>query len=153
MLGLFIYMYVYGKQLLCFCIMYKVTDKHNTFAYSIIVFFYLNGNWVTLLVCICKCYSVLIFCFTNKYHPFFYLSFNPLLFCDFLVVCWVILNSIQTMTPSCLLLIHPTPGYQMTQRCGRWRPGLFQTHTVNIIIVSVQINVCYVHNVLCMCEQ
>ncbi len=39
MLGLFIYMYVYGKQLLCFCIMYKVTDKHNTFAYSIIVFF------------------------------------------------------------------------------------------------------------------
>ncbi len=130
----------------------KNITQHPCFCF-LFYWLHLNGNWVTLLVCTCKCYSVLIFCFTNKYHPFFYLSFNPLLFCDFLVVCWVILNSIQTMTPSCLLLIHPTPGYQMTQRCGRWRPGLFQTLTVNIIIVSVQINVYYVHNVLCMCEQ
>ncbi len=182
--------------------MYKVTDKHNTFAYSIIVVFlllfykmynkkfrnyillyagdkhlstakialskikkqtfcfliywlHLNGNWVTWLVCTCKCYSVLIYYFTNKYHPFFYLSSFLFLSLTFILwlVCWVILNSIQTMTPSCLLLIHPTPGYQMTQRCGRWKPGLFQTHTVNIIIVSLQINVYYMYNVLCMCEQ
>lgn len=51
------------------------------------------------------------------------------------------------MTRSCPLLIPQTPGYQMTQRSGRWRPGLFQKYTLNIIIVFTNQCVC----IMCFC--